>query len=123
MPSLSEYCLPFVKTGGIFAAMKGPNEDAGNAENAVKILGGEKIRVYDYLLGKDDRRKIFYVKKISHIPDKISKKWRSDKKQTIVKLNKCDVNSAFISVKSGIFCMEIISFIIYNNFRGIRTSM
>ena len=64
MPSLSEYCLPFVKTGGIFAAMKGPNEDAGNAENAVKILGGEKIRVYDYLLGKDDRRKIFYVKKI-----------------------------------------------------------
>lgn len=63
MPSLSEYCLPFVKTGGIFAAMKGPNEDAGNAENAVKILGGEKIRVYDYLLGKDDRRKIFYVKK------------------------------------------------------------
>ena len=61
MPSLSEYCLPFVKTGGIFAAMKGPNEDAGNAENAVKILGGEKIRVYDYLLGKDDRRKIFYV--------------------------------------------------------------
>ena len=57
MPSLSEYCLPFVKTGGIFAAMKGPNEDAGNAENAVKILGG-------------DRRKIFYVKKISHTPTK-----------------------------------------------------
>ena len=70
MPSLSEYCLPFVKTGGIVAAMKGPNEDAGNAENAVKILGGEKIRVYDYLLGKDDRRKIFYVKKISHTPTK-----------------------------------------------------
>ena len=39
MPSLSEYCLPFVKTGGIFAAMKGPNEDAGNAENAVKKFG------------------------------------------------------------------------------------
>lgn len=70
MPLLSEYCMPFVKVGGIFAAMKGPNEDAGNAENAVKILGGEKIRVYDYLLGKDDRRKIFYVKKISHTPTK-----------------------------------------------------
>ena len=73
MPSVSEYCLPIVKTGGIFAAMKGPNEDAGNAENAVKILGGEKIRVYDYYLGKDDRRKIFYVKKITNTPTKYTR--------------------------------------------------
>lgn len=70
MPVLSEYCMPFVKKGGIFAAMKGPNEDAGNAENAVKILGGGSIEVYDYLLGKDDRRKIFSVKKISQTPTK-----------------------------------------------------
>lgn len=70
MPVLSEYCMPFVKKGGIFAAMKGPNEDAGNAENAVKILGGDGISVYDYLLGKDDRRKIFSVKKISQTPTK-----------------------------------------------------
>ena len=70
MPVLSEYCMPFVKKGGVFAAMKGPNEDAGNAENAVKILGGDAIRVYDYTLGKDDRRKIFSVKKISHTPTK-----------------------------------------------------
>lgn len=70
MPVLSEYCMPFVKKGGVFAAMKGPNEDAGNAENAVKILGGDGISVYDYLLGKDDRRKIFSVKKISQTPTK-----------------------------------------------------
>lgn len=70
MPILSEYCMPFVKKGGVFAAMKGPNEDAGNAENAVKILGGDGISIYDYLLGKDDRRKIFSVKKISHTPTK-----------------------------------------------------
>lgn len=68
MPVLSEYCLPFVKKGGIFAAMKGPGEDAGNAENAVKILGGNGIRVYDYMLGSDERRKIFLVKKISQTP-------------------------------------------------------
>lgn len=70
MPVLSEYCMPFVKNGGVFAAMKGPNENAGNAENAVKILGGDGIAVYDYLLGKDDRRKIFSVKKISQTPTK-----------------------------------------------------
>lgn len=66
MPSLSELCMPFIKIGGVFAAMKGPNEDAGNAENAVKILGGDNIKVYEYILRKDDRRKIFSVKKISH---------------------------------------------------------
>lgn len=70
MPVLSEYCMPFVRKCGVFAAMKGPNEDAGNAENAVKILGGDGITVYDYLLGKDDRRKIFSVKKISQTPTK-----------------------------------------------------
>lgn len=70
MPVLSEYCIPFVKKCGVFAAMKGPNEDAGNTENAVKILGGDGIAVYDYMLGKDDRRKIFSVKKISQTPTK-----------------------------------------------------
>lgn len=70
MPVLSEYCMPFVKKNGVFAAMKGPNEDAGNAENAVKKLGGDGITVHEYLLGKDDKRKIFSVKKISQTPTK-----------------------------------------------------
>ncbi len=68
MPVLSEYCMPFVKKGGIFAAMKGPNEDAETAEKAVMILGGSNIKVYDYMLGSEDKRKIFAVKKISHTP-------------------------------------------------------
>lgn len=70
MPVLSEYCMPFVKKSGVFAAMKGPNEDAGYAENAVKKLGGDGITVHEYLLGKDDKRKIFSVKKISQTPTK-----------------------------------------------------
>ena len=41
MPELSEYCLPFVKKGGIFCAMKGPSEDISTAGNALKLLGGK----------------------------------------------------------------------------------
>lgn len=42
LPTLTEYCLPFVKTGGTFLAMKGPSYAAEleAAQTAVKLLGG-----------------------------------------------------------------------------------
>ena len=69
MPVLCEYCLPYVKVGGFFAAMKGPNENIDAAANAVKILGGkiEKIENYDL---NGDGRTIIIVRKISHTPIK-----------------------------------------------------
>ncbi len=41
--TLCEYALPFVKVGGYFIAMKGPDvdEELENSEEAIKILGGE----------------------------------------------------------------------------------
>lgn len=68
MPILSEYCMPFVKKGGVFAAMKGPNEDSKDAEKAVKILGGDTIQKFEYTLGTEEKRQIFCVKKVSHTP-------------------------------------------------------
>lgn len=42
LPVLCEYCLPFVKTGGCFIAMKGPDGDNEQtaAASAAKALGG-----------------------------------------------------------------------------------
>lgn len=41
--SLSEYCLPFVRVGGIFIAYKGPSgeEECREAAGAIRTLGGE----------------------------------------------------------------------------------
>lgn len=66
---LSEYCLPFVKEGGYFLALKGPSEKFGDAEKAVSTLGGEYVDCYEYSL-EADNRKIFMIRKISHTPTK-----------------------------------------------------
>ena len=56
MPVLSEYCMPFVKKGGIFCAMKGPTEDISAAENAIKLLGGKLEEDISYELNGEKRR-------------------------------------------------------------------
>ncbi|MGN0643215.1 MAG: 16S rRNA (guanine(527)-N(7))-methyltransferase RsmG [Huintestinicola sp.] len=70
MPVLSEYCLPFVKKGGIFIAMKGPNEDIYEGEKAVSIIGGKIENVTEYELPCGDKRVVAVVKKIADTPTK-----------------------------------------------------
>ena len=69
MPELSEYCLPFVKKGGIFCAMKGPSEDISTAANALKLLGGklEKDEHYEII---GEQRRVVIVKKTAPCPPK-----------------------------------------------------
>ena len=69
MPVLCEYCMPFVKKGGVFCAMKGPSEDIGAAATAVKILGGSPANDIQYTLNGEQRR-IVTVKKISSVSSK-----------------------------------------------------
>ena len=49
---LSEYCLPFVKVGGSFLAMKGPEveQELEEGERAVKLMGGRVGQVIHYEL-------------------------------------------------------------------------
>lgn len=70
MPALTEYCLPFVKVGGVFMALKSVNEDINSAENAVKILGGKIEQITDYKLPNGNNRRLCIVKKISQTPTK-----------------------------------------------------
>ena len=43
MQTLSEYCLPYVKPGGYFVAMKGYEieEELEQAKKAIRTLGGK----------------------------------------------------------------------------------
>ena len=70
MPVLSEYCLPYVKVGGTFAALKGRNENYKDSENAVKILGGDISDVTEYSLPDGDGRTLICIRKIKETPSK-----------------------------------------------------
>lgn len=65
MSTLSEYCIPYLKVGGIFIALKGPraDEELEAAQNAIKILGG-KVKKVDYFNIDDNERVNIIVEKI-----------------------------------------------------------
>ena len=72
MRELSEYCLPFVKVGGIFAALKGYEieEELNEAKAAIRLLGGEIQEVQKKILPDGSRRGIVLIQKISQTSTK-----------------------------------------------------
>lgn len=67
--TLCEYCLPFVRVGGLFVSYKGEAaEEIKNAQNALKVLGGEIEEVIEYELPECGRRTIVKVRKIKTTP-------------------------------------------------------
>ena len=74
MNVLSEYCLPFVKSGGSFVALKGSNDDITPAQNAIQTLGGELVNNVSYKLNDGDLRTLAIVKKISQTPTQYPRK-------------------------------------------------
>ncbi|MBO5410541.1 MAG: 16S rRNA (guanine(527)-N(7))-methyltransferase RsmG [Clostridia bacterium] len=69
---LCEYCLPFVKVGGVFVAMKSAKaeEEIALAKNAIKTLGGEIIEKKTFTLSDGGERNLIIIKKISQTPPK-----------------------------------------------------
>ncbi len=68
--TLSEYCMPFVKVGGIFISYKGDvKEEVKEAEKAVQILGGKIKEVKEYTL-EDAKRALVVIEKIKNTDKK-----------------------------------------------------
>ena len=74
MNVLAEYCLPFVKVGGYFVALKGSNDDTEEAKSAIATLGGEIVDNISYKLNGTEPRSIVIVKKISQTPTQFPRK-------------------------------------------------
>ncbi len=74
MNVLAEYCLPFVKVGGYFVALKGSNDDTQSAISAIETLGGEVVDNISYKLNGTEPRSIVIVKKISQTPTQYPRK-------------------------------------------------
>jgi len=72
---ISELCLPLVKVGGAFLAMKSlsTNEELEEAKKAIELLGGKVERVFSYTLTDDNEeieRSIVVIRKIKNTPSK-----------------------------------------------------
>ena len=73
---LADYCMPFVRLGGYFAALKGSNftEELQDAKSAIKVLGGKDVECIGIKLPNDNERNLIYIKKTSKIADKYPRK-------------------------------------------------
>ena len=69
---LVELCLPLVKVGGLFIAMKTQDEyELDEAKNAISILGGKIENIISFNLPNDyGKRSIIIIKKIKNTPSK-----------------------------------------------------
>lgn len=77
LATLSEYCLPYVKTGGCFISYKSGKvqEEAEQAEKAIKILGGRvKDIVYFNLPDSEIERSLVVIEKIKSTPGRYPRK-------------------------------------------------
>lgn len=70
LPVLCEYCLPFVRVGGCFIAMKGPGleEELQTADRAIRTLGGKLESTAAFTLPDGSERRIAVIRKIAPTP-------------------------------------------------------
>ena len=80
---LAEYCLPFVRVGGIFLALKGSGgrEEAAAGEQAVALCGGAIQERKDYCLPNGDKRTLIIIEKVLATPGRYPRTAQRIKKE------------------------------------------
>ena len=74
---LSEYCLPFVKTGGYFISYKSGNidEEIATADHAIRSLGGYIEKIEKYCIPETDyERSLIFIRKDNNTDGKYPRK-------------------------------------------------
>lgn len=77
MSTLSEYCLPFVRKGGLFIPFKSEkvSEELEEAGNALRLLGGLFVKQIDFMLPNSDlNRNLVIIKKEKETAKKYPRK-------------------------------------------------
>ena len=82
---LSELCIPFVKPGGTFLAMKGPNaeEEKKEAKSAISTLGGSLKNTIEYNLENMGERTLILIEKTNKTPKQYPRPMAKIKKKPI----------------------------------------
>lgn len=85
---LDELCMPFVRTGGCFVAMKGAAgmEEFKEAENGIRRLDGvsEKIEQYElYTTEQIEQRTVFVIRQNTKISDSYPRSFAAMKKKPL----------------------------------------
>lgn len=77
LSSLSEYCIPFLKKGGMFVSYKSGtvDEELKKAKKAIFLLGGEKKKVIKFILPDSDiERSLVMIQKVKGTLEKYPRK-------------------------------------------------
>ena len=77
LSTLSEYCLPFVKVGGVFVSYKSEkvSQELTDAKEAIKIMGGDVKDQIEFILpGTDFYRCLVIIEKYHSTPVKYPRK-------------------------------------------------
>ena len=83
---LAELCMPLVKKGGVFAAMKGPEpeDEVKEAAHALAVLGGSDTKIVKYTVpGTDAIHSLVIVKKTAPTPPQYPRAFAKIKKQPL----------------------------------------
>lgn len=85
LSTLSEYCLPYVKVGGIFISYKADGAEVNDADHAITVLGGKIKEQFAFTLPFSDiNRNLIVIEKCRPTPKQYPRKAGTASKKPII---------------------------------------